>query len=171
MEVGRQYFDQWWEWEADSRTQLVQADVFEFIQATDKQFDLIILDTPVVLGADSGRFEKDFYQELQELLTPEGLLVAQCDAPRYRKEVFCSTLKVLQNLFGEGAVYPYLVPIPTYPGGLWSFSICMNGRTSLQPNLLATDKAIPQDLQYYNAAIHNAAFALPNDIRNLIKGN
>jgi len=63
-----------------------------------------------------------------------------------------------------------LFHIPTYPSGIWSFQIAVNGDLDVtEPN----EKALaefqrPHALKYYNTEVHRAAFALPNYVKEML---
>ena len=62
---------------------------------------------------------------------------------------------------------PYFVPIPLYPSGMWSFTFASD---SADPQVFDDARAarIEASTRYYNRAIHRAAFAQPNFVRNLL---
>jgi spermidine synthase len=62
--------------------------------------------------------------------------------------------------------------MPTLPTGTWGFACC--GKQSFDPNLTvmpnqADTEMFGNPLQYYNHAVHKAAFAIPNFITQLLK--
>jgi spermidine synthase len=56
-----------------------------------------------------------------------------------------------------------------YPGGIWSFSFASKGLHPLQD--FDPDRVTASGLafKYYNAAIHQAAFALPSFMRDRLR--
>jgi len=65
-------------------------------------------------------------------------------------------------------VQTYTAPIPTYPSGYWSWAFCsqqVTGQTVSRPEFAET---LSQITRYYNPQIHQAAFALPNFVRELV---
>ncbi len=59
--------------------------------------------------------------------------------------------------------YYYLVPVPTYPGGLWSFAMGSKGDNPLQPR----NEFTPAGTRYYTPEIHLSSFTLPPFIREI----
>jgi spermidine synthase len=73
-----------------------------------------------------------------------------------------AAVKNLKKVFP--IVKTYLCFIPTYPGGMWSFTIASK---RYDPEDIKDErfKQMGFDLKYYNKEIHKACFALPNFIR------
>ena len=51
-------------------------------------------------------------------------LCFQTESPLFMEKEFVKTVNDLREVFGRPAVYPYLATVPSYPGGLWSFTFC-----------------------------------------------
>ncbi|WP_243664395.1 hypothetical protein [Rhodothermus marinus] len=68
-------------------------------------------------------------------------------------------------------VHMYLAHIPTYPMGLWSFTLAskrLHPVEDFDPEQAARRLASFADrLRYYNVELHRAAFALPSFVRRL----
>jgi spermidine synthase len=80
-----------------------------------------------------------------------------------------STLSNLRQVFAK--VTPYFVHIPLY-GSVWGFACASD---VLDPRTVPpqeADRILAQrgvkDLRYYNGDVHQALFALPNYIRELV---
>ncbi len=132
-----------------------------------ESFDLVIVDSTDPIGPAEGLFSIDFYQHVHRILTPNGISVSQCESPYYNAEVNEALFSCFHNIFGKEKVWKYLAFIPTYPTGMWSFSFSSKG--NIQPSdfnaELAQQFTQKHNLQYYNAEIHKAAFALPSFCR------
>ncbi|MEM6726376.1 MAG: hypothetical protein AAF598_20200, partial [Bacteroidota bacterium] len=106
------------------------------------------------------------------ILKPDGLLCLQSEGPHFQTKAFQELNQVLKSIFGQHQVHTYLAYIPTYPTGMWSFMIA--GRTpDFHPLHNFQDKKADAfsdhgDLNYYDAAVHRAAFALPKFVRRLL---
>ena len=92
-------------------------------------------------------------------------MIVPGNTPRYQGQAFCEAVKTLKSVVGQGQVKPYIASIPTYPGGSWAFLAGVKGKIEGELDPLK----IPAGLKYYNAGIHQASFALPNDLSELIK--
>jgi spermidine synthase len=83
-------------------------------------------------------------------------------------DVFSKTIRDLKLVFGTGAATPYLATIPSYPGGLWSFTFCSEDIGPVGREAQGLPREVAQTLQYYNHQVHSAAFALPVFVRKLL---
>ncbi|MEO1713269.1 MAG: hypothetical protein AAFU60_08040, partial [Bacteroidota bacterium] len=101
------------------------------------------------------------------ILRTGGVLVTQSESPYYRSDTFLDCRTRISHLFGPRSMRSYLTFIPTYTSGMWSFTIASKDAQIdfSKPDLT---KDVPSALRYYNSAIHQAAFALPNFVRGMI---
>ena len=155
---------------------LIVADGISFVKnAVAKTYDIIIIDGSDPVGPAEGLFSNEFYQNCFNALKDDGILVSQGESPKFNEKVFVELNKTLKNIFGEKNTNTSLFFVPTYPTGMWSFQY---GIKNLNHNY-QLDKIIDknnidefvakQNLRYYNESIHQASFALPNFVKNLIK--
>ncbi|MFT6826836.1 MAG: spermidine synthase [Roseivirga sp.] len=139
--------------------------------AADGSFDIVIVDSTDPIGPAEGLFTVEFYKEVYRILSPDGIMVTQSESPRFNSKVFREIYQVYRSIFGQDQVHCYLAYIPTYPTGMWSFSYSSKGSAHPQKGFNAEkSKAFSKEhgLKYYNDAIHQAAFALPNFVAEMI---
>ncbi|MFA7746354.1 spermidine synthase, partial [Salinicoccus roseus] len=60
----------------------------------------------------------------------------------------------------------YTANIPTYPSGLWTFTI---GSKKYDPFEVEDSRFFDIDTKYYTKELHKAAFVLPKFVSDLIK--
>ena len=97
-------------------------------------------------------------------------MVTQSESPRFNEKVFVEIYDCYRGIFGNDNVHCYLVHIPTYPTGMWSFSYSAKGTCSPSKVQDEAVALIPSfNLKYYNAQLHQAAFVLPNFVQEMIK--
>lgn len=155
------------------RLHLIIDDGIKYVQQSPSEtFDLVIVDSTDPVGPAKGLFTEEFYQDVYRILKPEGVMVTQSESPRFNTEVYKEIYQTFQRIFGTDSVFSYLLFIPTYPTGMWSFSFSSKGH--VHPlNDLDDEKAWKwteeQGFQYYNPEVHRAAFALPNFVRDMLK--
>ncbi|EKE04604.1 MAG: hypothetical protein ACD_20C00042G0013 [uncultured bacterium] len=128
-------------------------------------FDVILIDSTDPLGPGEGLFTEDFYTNVKAALKPGGIVVAQSESPIADKREISLMYALLRKVFP--IVKPYVGPIPTYPGGYWSWAYCsvdVNPFDRINDTLAAQ---IEKTTKYYNRDIHRAAFALPNFVKQL----
>ena len=155
----------------DPRLQLHIADGVAFAKnALASHYDLIIIDSTDPIGAGSGLFTKAFYRDCERILRAQGMIAVQSESPFDRPNEHI--LADIRSFFGEffPIVESYLAFIPSYPTGMFSFTIASKLRHPLhnfEEN--AECNSISKGCRYYNAEIHRAAFALPNFVRQGLK--
>ena len=166
VEVSKRFFPQVASGLEDSRVRIQYDDGARFLADTDEQFDIILADTSDPIGPAEVLFQRPFYQTAYDRLADDGIFVAQSESPWFHQE---SVTKIYRNLT---QVFPivrmYLAHIPTYPSALWSFAFCSkkyDPLTDFDPR-----RADEFACRYYNAEIHNASFALPQYVKELVTG-
>lgn len=153
----------------DPRVKLVIDDGMHFIANCTEQFDVIISDCPDPTGPAEVLFSEGFYQACQRCLTDDGIFVAQNGTPFLQLDEVQTTANNLQGLFADWHFYH--AAVPTYIGGSMTFAWATDN-PQLRKLPLATlrqrfaDSAIAT--RYYNADIHQAAFALPQYVLQAI---
>lgn len=138
----------------------------------DACFDLVIVDATDSTDPRKELFTNNFYENVHRVLSEDGILITQSESPYGNVSVFKDNFQAFRSLFGEEKVYCYLTCLPTYSGSLWSFSFSSKG--AIHPFENMNRQRIQtflkqEDLQYYNADIHRAAFALPNFVQKLLR--
>ncbi len=160
VDVSKEYFPWLLPSLEDERTELIIADGIEFIDKTDKKFDIVFIDSSDPTGPSASLHERDFYENLKRCLNLEGIVVLQAGSPFYHLESLKKKDAFLKELFKN--VCLYTSPVPTYPGGSWCFVFLSD---EVQPLEIKRDP--PRGLKYFNLDIHQAAFSLPNFLRDL----
>jgi spermidine synthase len=160
IQVSRDYFPWLLASLEDERTELVIADGVEFIEKTDKKFDVVLIDSSDPTGPSASLHERDFYEKLKRCLSPEGIVVSQAGSLFYHLESIKKKNAFLKNLFKISCLYTG--PVPTYPGGSWCFAFLSD---EVKPLKIKRDH--PRKLKYFNLDIHQAAFSLPNFLKDL----
>ena len=145
----------------DPRAQLVIADGSAFVEKAENKFDVIIIDSSEPLGPSSVLYGKEFYEKLKRSLNPGGIVAAQIGSPLFHLEILKRMSGMLRGLFP--VVRFYWGPVPTYPGGTWSYVFL--SEESLPS---ARESEPPQGLKYYTPDIHRAAFALPGFLKTFL---
>ncbi|MDJ0647780.1 MAG: polyamine aminopropyltransferase [Xenococcaceae cyanobacterium MO_188.B19] len=139
-------------------------------EAADNRYDLIIVDSSDPVGPSEGLFTKSFYQDVYRCLRPSGLISVQSESPSFNPKAFGELNHCLKEVFGKDKVHCYLVFIPMYPSGMWSLTYA--SKSSISPLDFNRDRVLEftqkHNLSYYNADVHQSAFALPTYIKKMI---
>lgn len=147
---------------------LLIEDGVKFVKETREKFDVIIVDSTDPIGPATPLFGIEFYQDVFNCLSDNGIVVSQGESSWYSMDVQQSLLKVLNNVFPHAWLYSF--SNLTYPGGLWSFTFASKGLhpiNDFDPQRV-DDSGLEFD--YYNKALHTAAFALPTFAKKGLKG-
>lgn len=148
----------------DDRCKVIIADGYKYIRELKDSYDIIVVDSTDPVGHAENLFREDFYKAVYESLKIEGLFVSQTESPFFNLDLIIDINKILSKIFP--IVYLYLAPIPSYPSGLWSFTIASKKYDPLFPlkkEVLVT--------RYYTREIHKASFVLPRFLEDAIRAN
>lgn len=148
----------------DERAEVLVEDGIKFIKEHKGEFDVIMVDSTDPVGPAVGLFTKEFYQSIFDALKEDGLFVAQTESPFFNKAFITRVFKDINSIFPIAK--PYLYSVPTYPSGLWSFTM---GSKKYDPLNIPSGRIIDLDTKYYCDEIHKAAFALPRFVKRLVE--
>ncbi|KRQ87472.1 Spermidine synthase [Caloramator mitchellensis] len=148
----------------DPRCEIFVGDGIQYVKEHKNEFDVIIVDSTDPFSIAEGLFGGNFYKDIYNALTEDGIFIAQTETPFYLPD----TVKKVHN--DAKAIFPitklFMAAIPTYPGGYWSFTI---GSKKYDPTEVDTTKIPEIDTKYYTREIHKACFVLPRYIQELVK--
>jgi spermidine synthase len=157
----------------DRRLTIEIADAFEYLgrPKAKGRFDLVIADRPDPVGPGKALFGETFYDRVRGALRPGGFATFQTGVPFYQPWEITDALKELAHFFPQSGLY--LTVVPTYIGGFMALSWACKGTkrlgTSAGIRQAATRfRAAKLKTDYYNPAIHAAAFAFPEWIKRLV---
>ena len=157
----------------DKRMVVEAADAFEYLgrKSSKNRFDLIIADRPDPVGPGKALFGETFYDRVKGALKKGGYATFQTGVPFYQPWEITEALQELKAFFPACGLY--LTVVPTYIGGFMALSWASKGGKPLGTpagikKATAAYKKAKLKCEYYNPAVHAAAFALPNWIRALV---
>lgn len=153
----------------DPRLTLVIDDGMKFVSETTAHYDVIISDSTDPIGPAEVLFTENFYQACFRCLTEKGILVTQNGTPFMQIDEVKSTAQKMQNLFVDW--HFYRAAIPTYIGGDMTFAWGSKNPNARHIPLTVLKERFQKeeiDVRYYNPAIHQAAFALPQYVLKAI---
>ncbi len=152
----------------DARVNLIIGDGVKFVKETTEKFDVIIVDSTDPIGPAQPLFGEEFYQDVYRCLTDDGIVVSQGESSWYANDIQKSLLSVLNSVFPQCFLYSF--SNLTYPGGLWSFTFASKKYHPLHDFNKQAVHNSQLTFDYYNANIHQSAFALPNFVVRNLKG-
>lgn len=153
----------------DPRLLLLIDDAYHFITQCQTQFDVIIADTTDPMGPGEVLFSESFYAHCHRCLTDNGILVTQNGVCFFQKDEMKQTAQRFRGIFDE--IKFYSAAIPTYIGGNMVFGWGRKNKlTSPSTEILKTRIDTANiNTQYYNLAVHQACFALPNYVMDVFE--
>lgn len=140
-----------------------------FVNQCSEVFDVIISDCTDPIGPGKSLFTSNFYQDCARCLNDDGIFITQNGVCFLQQEEVINSYRRLDNHFRY--VGAYQAAIPTYYGGNMTFVWASHNRPlhSLNEALLNARIAKARlNCRYYNAAIHNGSFALPQYLLNAL---
>lgn len=147
----------------DKRVTILFEDGIEYLKHKENEFDVIIIDSTDPVGPAEGLFSREFYESVFKALTADGIFAAQTESPFLNKEFIKTVYACVSSIFPIAGLY--LASIPTYPSGLWSFTVGSKTYDVTRPHHGQTGDEIIT--KYYTPALHEASFVLPRFVEEL----
>lgn len=159
IDASRRFFPQLSEGFDNPRVEMVIGDGIEYIKKFAGYFDLVIVDSTDPQGPGEPLFTKQFYSSVERALKPCGIMVAQSESPWAEKELL---LRIYNNISaGLAFAAPYVGPVPTYPFGLWSWTLGSKREISLKDLGLNRFAQIQDTMSYLTLPNLKNCFELP----------
>ncbi|KAF6028185.1 SRM [Bugula neritina] len=166
VEVSKKYLPNMSKGFSNPKLNLIIGDGFKFMEEHQNEFDVIITDSSDPIGPACVLFEKPYYELMSKALRAGGIIASQ-------GECMWLHTKVIKNVLDFCAeIYPTVdygfTTIPTYPSGQIGFILCsLNKDTNFKSpvRIFTNEEKEEMDLRYYNEAVHNSAFALPQFVK------
>ncbi|WP_062052002.1 spermidine synthase [Bacillus sp. JCM 19034] len=147
----------------DPRVDVQIDDGFMHIAKAENEYDVIMVDSTEPVGPAVKLFEKGFYEGIAKALKEDGIFVAQTDNPWFHGDLITKVYRDVSEIFPITNLYT--ANIPTYPSGLWTFTI---GSKKYDPLKVEANRFHEIETKYYTKELHSAAFALPRFVGQLI---
>lgn len=164
VEVSKEYLPEISEGLQDPRVEVIYDDGIKHVKDNKNTYDLIIVDSTDPIGPAVGLFAKEFYASVFDALTDEGIFVAQTESPFFEADLIKRVSADVKEIFPIGKLF--LASIPTYPGGLWSFTM---GSKKYDPELAEPENFAKLNTRYYTPEIHKSAFVLPSFVQDIVR--
>lgn len=166
--LAERYFPELCEANGDARAQFHFGDGIQWVKtAPGGSLDVILIDSTDPVGPAAGLFSAPFYQECRRALRAGGLVAQQSESPLLYAHIIGNMHREFRTA-GFEDLRTLTFPQPTYPSGWWSATLAKkDGRIGGFRAADAEARKFPT--RYYNAAIHEAAFALPEFLREQLR--
>lgn len=124
-----------------------------------------MIDSTDPMGPGEGLFTDEFYTNVKNSLKKVVLWLLNLNHLLPKKNLY-------KNVYSIEKVFPtvatYTSNIPTYPGGYWAWAFCS---VDVKPLEYYNDERAAEIIptcKIYNKEYHNARFALPNYLKELL---
>ncbi|MVP01273.1 polyamine aminopropyltransferase [Paenibacillus lutrae] len=164
IEVCRTWMTQETDYDRDGRIHTVIKDGYKWIQEQKNQYDVLLVDRSDPYGPAISLYKRPFYQYVYDSLTDDGIAVFQSGSPYYNSDILKKTIGSVKKLFP--IVHTYLCSIPSFPGGIWSFTIASKKWDPLKADLNGLQW---QEAKYITPEVFRASFILPGYIRSKLE--
>lgn len=164
IELSKQYLPEIAGALDDPKVEVLVDDGIAHVAQNPGAYDIILVDSTEPVGPAVGLFALDFYKSINEALKEDGIMVAQTESPFFNADLITRVFKDINKVFPVTKLY--LANIPTYPSGLWSFTM---GSKKHDPLQVDTDKIPNYPTKYYTSNLHKAVFQLPKFVEDLVK--
>jgi spermidine synthase len=151
------------------RLQVTVGDGLAYLRETDVRYDLVSMDLTDPVGPSMELYSPATFRLAKRALAANGAVTLHIGSPFSHPERVRATLGNLRQVFKR--VTPYFVHIPIY-GSIWGFACASDELDPRAVPAKEVDRILAErgvkDLRYYNGDVHQALFALPNYIRELV---
>ena len=148
------------------KCEILVEDAIEYIKDKENMFDVVLIDSTDPMGPGEGLFTEEFYTDVKRSLKKGGIVAAQSESPFVNKEEIKKMYNLLKKVFPICSTYTS--NIPTYPGGYWAWAFCSEEVKPLSYYDERRGNDIEKKCKIYNREYHNARFALPNYLKELL---
>lgn len=166
ISISKKYFPELTEGMDDPRAQVIVQDGVAYIKSKKDYFDVIIVDSTDFFSIADGLYREEFYTDMREALTINGIAVTQSESMYYDKAFIAKLYNQNKKVFPYVSYYYALVP--TYPGGSICFSFCSKNFTPFVQIDPSRIEGLGK-LKYYTQAIHTASFQLPQAVQDALE--
>ena len=156
----------------DPRAEVYHEDARVFLENTDARFDVIIIDLPdpIEEGPAYRLFTKEFYQTVNDRLTPGGCVSVQAGSASPTDLLNLTAVhKTLETAFP--VVTAYATYMPCF-GGAWGFCLASRGADPRELAPAEIDARLAarglNGLRHYDGVTHRGMFSLPVYVREAI---
>ena len=169
VDISRKYLPQTACSFDDERLHCYFEDGLKFIRHCNNEYDLINVDSTDPFGPGEGLFTKEFYGNCYKALKEDGIMVNQHESPFYDEDAFAMQRAHQRIVKSFPISSVYQAHIPTYPSGHWLFGFASKKYHPVLDFDAKRWNALGLKTRYYNANLHNASFALPNYVEELME--
>lgn len=164
IEVSKQYLPEIACALENPKVEVLVEDGIKHLADMANTYDVICIDSTDPIGPAVGLFHSDFYKSVHRALKEDGIMVAQTESPFLNGELISRVFKDISAIFPITRLY--CASIPTYPSGMWSFTM---GSKKHDPLKVEEAQIQKYPTRYYTPQLHKGCFAIPHFVEELLK--
>lgn len=164
IEVSKRFFPGLSGGFSDSRVRVRCMDGTRYVRKASDHFDVVIVDSTDPVGYGKRLFTDRFFADVFSVLTETGMFVIQTESLHFHRDFVADVQNRLSKLFK--IVELYCVPLATYSGNWWTFSIA-----STKYPVDAQKRKQEVITKYYDEEIHRKAFVSRSLHKKLLNGS
>jgi spermidine synthase len=173
VEMCREHLPEWHRGSfEDSRVDLLHMDARQYLEETDRKFDIIVSDLtePAEEGPSKLLFTREFYNMVKTKLKPGGILAVQSGGFSLD---YLSIHAAIRNTikFAFSTVRSYHTFIPSFDCS-WGYIIACEDDSIFNLDRKEVDRrlgGIADQLRFYDGETHEGMFCIPKDIRKALR--
>jgi len=150
----------------NERVNTIFTDGIKYVAQCSEKYDVIIVDCPDPVGPAKGLFEREFYKNLYNCLSEDGVMIQQTESPLFNRDLIFNIKTYLREA-GFNIIKPLVYAIPTYPSGFWSFTLASKKYNPLDVSPEKIKKKLKSiETKYYDEDVHRGVFlAVPKFLK------
>jgi len=121
IEIAKKFFPEMTKTLNDKRVNIIIDDGAKYVSTSEKKYDLIISDSTDPIGPGKVLFEENYVEAISRI---SNVFVSQSESPLFHRDLIKKYHSIIKKYFKN--LLFYFVPIPTYPSGIWSFTVGLN---------------------------------------------
>ncbi len=168
IEVSKQFFPDCTSGLSDPRVRVLPQDGFAFIKKARNEYDIIVVDSTDPVDFASGLFTDEFYQDVFNALSEEGIMMNQTENPFLDEWGIKNIYNNMRKIFP--IVNSFNAPMLIYPGVYWTFGFSSKKYrpTDLNPSKIQHMNSLQRNLKWYNMDWHKGTFSISNFHKKMI---
>ena len=116
--------------DTEPRLHLLYEDSVKYVAETMEKFDVVLIDSTDPIGPATPLFGEEFYKNVYNCLSEDGIVVSQGESPFYEQTMQKKLTGIINNQFPVSMIYNFTNQ--TYPGGFWSFTFGSKNITPIE---------------------------------------
>lgn len=157
---------------SDTRVEIHFEDGAKFVDRSakeNKKYDVVIIDSPDPIGPAVTLFTREFYLNIKNILSDNGVVVCQSGSLFLQEEEMPSNFRHMKEIFREVCVFTSDIPI--YNGGKFSFVAASDKADIFKKDVDELRRRFSESgiqTVYYTPYVHLSSMDLPHYLNDIL---